>query len=266
MFSCSEDKKRIITWDKLNKDYPCPGAKLLNEVPEEAFPWTGTVSHHLLAGEYIDSFFQIISARRKVEYFFIISPSHHNLSKYSWSIADITWESKIGLVHTDKKIVNFISKKLGVPKEEEVFTYEHGINCLIPFIKKYFPEAKIVPIAVNGEPPLNQYDSEKLYQCLKEYFTPENRKKNFLLISTDFSHHGNPEETEFKDRRSLEFFNKPKASSYIYCGCDNRPGIYILSHLLDDKSKVKIIYHTDSFKISGQQQDDITSYYFSLFY
>ena len=108
--------------------------------------------------------------------------------------------------------------------------------------------------------------AQKLADALAPYFTEAGKKENFLLISTDFAHHGDYEGTEFKDNRSRQFFNNPTDSTWIFCGCDNRPGIYVLSRFLSPKTKNAVLYHTNSFELSGLDDNDITSYFFSLFY
>ena len=258
----------IKTWDTLGEEIP----PVIYEPPLEALPpakaklWAGTVSHHLLADKQIDSWFSEIAKHRKVETFFIICPSHYGLSAQEWSLDNCRWETKNGIVYTDEKKEREIAAALGVTYEPQVFPDEHGVNTLIPYISRYFPKAKVCVIAVHGEPPLNQKNAQVLADSLAPYFSEQGRRKNFLLISTDFAHHGNLEGTEFKDTRSREFFKNPSDSTWIFCGCDNRPGIYVISRFLTPDTKNAVLYHTNSFELSGLDGNDITSYFFSLFY
>ena len=262
------DSQLIKTWDFLGEAVPpqiCePELEALP--PARALVWSGTVSHHLLAEKQIDSWFGEIAKRRKVKTFFIICPSHYGLSAQNWSLDNICWQTKKGPVYTDEEIESQLARALGVAYESQVFPEEHGVNVLIPYISQYFPKAKVCVIAVEGEPPLNQKNAQKLADALAPYFTEAGKKENFLLISTDFAHHGDYEGTEFKDNRSRQFFNNPTDSTWIFCGCDNRPGIYVLSRFLSPKTKNAVLYHTNSFELSGLDGNDITSYFFSLFY
>lgn len=258
----------IKTWDTLEEAVP----PVIYEPPLEALPpakaklWAGTVSHHLLADKQIDNWFSEIAKCRKVETFFIICPSHYGLSAQEWSLDNCRWETKNGIVYTDEKKEREIATALGVTYEPQVFPDEHGVNTLIPYISRYFPKAKVCVIAVHGEPPLNQKNAQFLADSLASYFSEAGRKRNFLLISTDFAHHGDLEGTEFKDTRSREFFKNPSDSTWIFCGCDNRPGIYVISRFLTPDTKNAVLYHTNSFELSGLDGNDITSYFFSLFY
>ncbi|WP_407427769.1 AmmeMemoRadiSam system protein B [Treponema sp.] len=267
--SCLEKNENLIpTWESSGEIVPpvifSPAVEELP--PENSFVWAGTVSHHLLADKQIDFWFSQIASRRNVETFFIISPSHYGLSTKIWSLADCSWKTKTAVVHTDSKIEQKIADGLGVSFDEQVFYGEHGITTLIPYIARYFPGAKVCAIAVHGEPPLNQNEAQKLSDTLAPFFDENGRKKNFLVISTDFAHHGNYEGTVFKDNRSRQFFNAPSSSSWIFCGCDNRPGIYTLSRFLTPVTRTSVIFHTNSFELSGFDENDITSYFFTLFY
>lgn len=229
------------------------------------FVWGGTVSHHALANDYIEDFFKTLSNSRKIKTFFIICPSHYGLSTYEWSVANGTWKTDDGkTVQIDLKKAQQIVSALNVDFDPQVFTIEHGISSLTPFVNKYFPNAKIVAIAVQGEPPMNVEYATKLYESIKSFFTEKKRKDNFLLISSDFSHHGNEEQTRIKDERSALFFNNLSQENWILCGCDNRPGIYIMSRFINEKTKVVYLKHTTSYEICGEGEEDITSYYFSF--
>ena len=270
--ACSNGAKsnpRLIqTWASLKneKPYSIPKIAQEEEVPLNAKPWAGTVSHHLLAGNLIDDWFSQLKNLRDVECFFVISPSHYGLSCQKWSLADCVWNTDSVQVFTDSKKEASLAKTLSVNYDEQVFPGEHGINTLIPYIAKYFPKAKVCPIALFGEPPVNQVDAESLSKAIAPYFDKTGKKKNFLLLSTDFAHHGDYEGTVFKDTRTRTFFNSLEPADWIYCGCDNRPGIYVLAHLLQKDSQCAIMYHTNSFELSGQDKNDITSYFFTFFW
>ena len=263
-----QEGQLIKTWDYLEEEIPdsSPLLEIESLPPEKAFVWGGTVSHHLLADKQINSWFYELSKRRKVENFFIICPSHYGLSSQDWSLDNCRWQTKNGIIYTNDKIEKAIAQALGVSYDSQVFPQEHGVNVLIPYIARYFQKAKVCVIALEGEPPLNQKKAQELADVLIPYFSDKKKAENFLLISTDFAHHGNYEGTVFKDNRSREFFNNPTDSTWVFCGCDNRPGIYVLSRLLSKDSKTSVLYHTNSFELSGFDEDDITSYFFSLFY
>ena len=224
------------------------------------------MSHHLLVGEHIDEFFAHIKAERDVETFFIICPSHYGLSVQPWSVADCSW--KVGsdaYVETDMGKAQVVLERLKVPYDPQVFPVEHGASALMPYINKYFPGAKVVVVAVNGEPPVNSLYNRPLAEALLPFFSKNDKEKNFLLISSDFSHHVNSEKTKARDDMSEIFLSEADPDKWVFCSCDNRPGMYLLSRMMSDKTESQILCHTNSYEFTGEGEDDITSYFFVLF-
>lgn len=266
-----KDKQNTVTfstWEKEGKgvDPSFNFPQMLEALPDNFYPWTGTVSHHFLTDPLIDSWFREIKECRDVKHFFIISPSHYGLSTQSFSITDGRWECKDKkYVYSNQKYAQKLCKSLNVKIENQVFYPEHGVSTLAPYISKYFPDADIVAIAIHGEPPVNPDYCQELYQALKPFFDDKGKKENFLIVSSDFSHHGNPEQTAAKDKNSQRFFDNPVKENYITAVCDNRPAIYVMASLFDQPVKKHLLYHTNSYQISGMDKDDITSYFFTLF-
>jgi len=233
--------------------------------PPEFFPWAGIVSHHLLAHDYIDSWFLRLAKMRDVRCFYILCPSHWGLSTEPYSLTDGSWISGFGSVDSSLKSVRKLEKALNVGLDKRVFDVEHGASTLMPYIKKYFPKALVVVIAYDGEPPVNVPKSVLLADALESFFDKKGKRENFLLISTDFSHHGNLELTEKRDGHSLTFLKDPGANSWFTVGCDNRPGIFVLDRLGKNNLESFILCHTNSWEISNEWEHDVTSYFFVYF-
>ncbi len=267
LIGCSKNVRTYSTWASLG-ERPAKSISIPIEAlpPLDAHPWGGTVSHHLLTDTQIDRWFFELAARRNVEQFYIICPSHWGLSTQTYSLTDGSWLLSKGQLASDQQRMKALAKKLGVSLEPTVFDHEHGISVLAPYIIKYFPNAKVLAIACQGEPPLDQPMAERLASALQPAFDKKGKEKNFLLVSTDFSHHGDLSATKEKDERSRAFFQFPSQSSWIVAGCDNRPGIYVLARLFTPEVQSAILFHCNSFDLTGQNKEDITSYFFSFFW
>ena len=261
------------TWLSMKeREYGVPVHPPAMEIPPKGFfPWAGIVSHHLLAHDYLDAWFSRLAEMRQVRCFYILSPSHFGISLETYSLTAGSWETGLsnsaglGLVKSDKNKVYKLIELLGVNLDEGVFHFEHGVSTLMPYIKKYFPEAVVVAIAYEGEPPVNIPISRRLADALEFEFDEEGRQENFLLISTDFSHLGRLEETIARDTVSRRYLSNPNDTSWSFVYCDNSPGIYILDRLGKNNLESYILYNTNSWEISHQDEDDITSYFFVYF-
>jgi len=266
---CKKDETPLYhTWHSLHEmDYGVPVHPPLDEeIPQQGFfPWAGIASHHLLAHEYLDSWFSSLAEIRKPRCFYIISPSHYGISLEPYSLTTGSWESGFGRVESDKAKVFRLAKLLEVDLDARVFDVEHGVSTLMPYIKKYFPDSKVVAIALEGEPPVNIPISRRLADALEKEFDEKGKQENFLLISSDFSHHGSLEETAKRDNYSQQYLINPNDISWNMVVCDNRPGIYILDRLGKNNLKSHILYHTNSWEISNEWEHNVTSYFFIYF-
>lgn len=151
-------------------------------------------------------------------------------------------------------------------EDHDAFYYEHGIGTLTPYIKKYFPKSTIVPI-LQREKPLKLDRLEELGKVMTD-LVKKDPSKYFVMISTDFSHHFNLEDTLENDKRSRHFLLNPYKDNIISAANDNIGGLYSLATIADNVGwqRTSILYNTNSFYISSEGEDDITSYFFSFFY
>jgi predicted class III extradiol MEMO1 family dioxygenase len=262
VFSCSRNEPSKTaetahlyhTWISLKqREYGEPVHPAPEDVPPPGFfPWAGTVSHHLLAHDYIDAWFSRLAEMRQVDCFYLLCPSHFGLSTEPFSLTAGSWESGFGRVDSDIRKVRTLAKLLDVGMDPGVFEVEHGASTLMPYIKKYFPKALVVVIAYEGEAPVNVPKSDRLADALEKAFDKKGKRENFLLISTDFSHHGNLELTKKRDDHSLRFLSNPSAVSWYMVGCDNCPGIFVLDQLGRKKLESFIFFFFFSWEISNE--------------
>jgi len=275
-FSCSRSEREsrtaketplYHTWHSLKeREYGEPVHPPPEEIPPQGFfPWAGIVSHHLLAHDYIDSWFSRLAEMRQVRCFYILCPSHWGLSTEPYSLTTGSWVSGFGRVDSSLINVRKLAKSLKVDLDPGVFDVEHGASTLMPYIKKYFPESQVVVIACESEASVNIPKNIRLSDALEDFFNKRGKQGNFLLISTDFSHNGNLELTEKRDSISRRYLKKPGALSWYIVSCDNASGIFVLDRLGKNNMKSFILYHTNSWEISNEWEHGITSYFFVYF-
>lgn len=234
-----------------------------NHLAERDVPFAGIVSHHLLAYKFIDQWFSELSEHNpKIKTFIVLSPSHWNLSRADFSLTFGAWNCDGTFLETDKKIQKIFLEKLDGKIEDDIFLYEHGVSAIAPFIAKYFPKSKVVAIAYDANLPVNTKIAKRLSSALESFVA---KKDFFILISSDFSHHHNVEKTKQNDNVSRKFFNDPNRATWQFAFCDNSLAMYALTHATKEKFQAIIQRNTNSFEISQQDEDDITSYFFCYF-
>ncbi len=108
-----------------------------------------------------------------------------------------------GFVATDKDWVAWLSREKLAVSEPENFKNEHSIYALVPFVKYYFPEAKIVPIILKSS--LLQEQALKLGNAIAGQIVANNLVESTLVIgSIDFSHYLSTEQANLKDIETKE--------------------------------------------------------------
>ncbi len=258
-----EEGALFSTWESRQEKYP-----VLNDFPWKPalfgfFPVAGIASHHLLTGSMIDRFFSDLKNLRPVATFLIISPLHWDLDEQEAVSTFGTWATSPGAVENNIELSRRIIEGLRSRPNDSAFLYEHGVAVFMPFIKRYFPEARVSVLAVPGEPPVNM---SRVLQIAGAVLPELEAKDIFLLVSSDFAHHGDTQTSRKKDEISRGFLENPDSNSWIFAGCDNRPGMFVYGSLADaiPGAKSCILSNSNSYSISGEGETDITSYFFTF--
>lgn len=109
---------------------------------------------------------------------FIIAPPHYvavnNVALSSFNF----WSTPLGEIEVDQEINQELVEKFGCEFEDDAFKDEHSVEVQVPFIQKYFPNAKIIPILVGKH-------YEKVTKIIAHYWQ---NSENAFVISSDLSH------------------------------------------------------------------------------
>jgi len=140
------------------------------------------IAHHLLVADKIAATFQTIG-HKDVDTVVILSPNHFDKGRSFAQVSLGNWQTPYGTIKTDEEAVTkLLAKNTALRQEEEAFANEHGIAALTPFIKKSFPNAKIVPIIVHDNLTLDEATAlgATIAQTLP---------KAVMIASADMSHY-----------------------------------------------------------------------------
>jgi len=154
-----------------------------------------TVPHHLLAADLMAGAFARVQGQhyRRI---IILSPDHFSRSQSPFAVTRRDFETSLGRLATDRPAVNRLLANPLVT-ESSLFSHEHGVQALLPFIAHYCPGALIVPIAIRYNSRPAEWDS--LARTLAPLLTPE----TLLVQSTDFSHYLTAPEARRRDQETL---------------------------------------------------------------
>jgi len=217
-----------------------------------------TVPHHLLARDLIANAFKFASSSTP-DQILLISPDHFNLGKTDVSISQSDFSTVSGDISEDTASALQL-QKLNFISTQNFFYREHGLGAELPFIKYYFPNAKIIVMTFKESTPKNEID--EVVNALKKVLN----KNSLVIQSTDFSHYLTPENAELHDEQTLKVFQNETADQLFTLNQpDNTDSIacqYIQTRLQKEfyNSKLQILAHKNSQSYTTEKVESSTSY------
>lgn len=217
-----------------------------------------TVPHHLLAADLIADAFKY-SSKNSYDQILLFSPDHYFLGDSNISISEQDFSTVFGLITTDRQAV---AKIEGLPfvKKQNFFYREHGLGAELPFIKYYFPNAKIIALTFKESTPKIQID--QTIDTLKKVINP----KTLVVQSTDFSHYLAPANAEIHDKQTIAVLkNNNPEDLFNLNQPDNLDSIasqYVQSRLQKEffRTSLLILAHKNSQSYTTQKITSTTSY------
>lgn len=170
------------------------------------------VPHHLIVANLMDQFYFEISENNDFENVVIIGPNHYDFGyNYIQTIDEVnlidpvltSQEIKVlkdaPLLNLDK--INLLSTRQSVAIENKFFSREHSMYVQYDFIKKYWPNAQIIPITIKNKTP-----EKKLNQLMTD-LRPLLNKKTLFIFSIDFTHYSAEEFALINDLKIIKFLS-----------------------------------------------------------
>jgi poly-gamma-glutamate synthesis protein (capsule biosynthesis protein) len=225
------------------------------------------VPHHLLAPDLIASGFAF-ARRHRYQRIIILSPDHFKRSDTAAAYPLRDFATVLGRVLLDRPGLQSLE---GNPlfSPSDLFSHEHGVQALLPFVAAYFPEAKIIPLALKSNAKPEQWREIALA------LEPLVDAQTLIVQSTDFSHYLGKKIAEDMDKISLNILlstdptnvHKLNQSNNI----DSKFALYIqLFFQKNANSKITVLSHKTScdYEMHQQCHDEtpVTTYYVVAFY
>ncbi|MDR1080403.1 MAG: AmmeMemoRadiSam system protein B [Deltaproteobacteria bacterium] len=156
---------------------------------------TGLVSpHHLLAADLIAQTFAY-AADNSYGRIVILSPEHFRRGRTPVSVPERDFRTPAGTLVLDREAVRAV---LSVPDASvsSLFSHEHGIQAVLPFIALRWPQTEILPVA------LRTWRDREGLDALARILIPMALGGALIVQSTDFSHYLTEAEADVRDLES----------------------------------------------------------------
>lgn len=222
----------------------------------------GVIPHHLVADKLIARVFNQLK-NQKPETIILIGPNHKN-SGAPIITSSLGWQTPFGVVDVDQKLLKDISASGGVQQNDKIISKEHSMGNIMPFVKYYLPETKVVPLILQNDITLKEANAfgEKLAGLIND--------DTIILASIDFSHYLTSAEAEKKDQETilaLQSWNLGRIFIMNDDYLDSPASIGILFKTMEKAgmNDFTILNHTNSGVLLGNKNIATTSYITLLF-
>lgn len=225
----------------------------------------GVVPHHLLAANMIAEFFQTLS-EEPPETLIVIAPNHRRIGLKGLHTSRLDWRTAFGMLEANRELASGLIDELGSSENNSLMELEHSISGLVPYIKYYLPDTKIVPILLHGN--YSAADSKKLGKYLAA--AVKDNPDIMVIASIDFSHYLDTYTADRMDEITLKAIKMRNTEAIIRMGNDNidsPPSILALLAVMDEIGAAGplVTGHSNSYAITGDGADYTTSYFTMLF-
>ena len=216
------------------------------------------VNHHLLAGSLIAATMRQAATDKPITVV-LISPNHFDAGTGAVITSQYQWQTPYGILPGDCTAVADLARAGVVSVEEDPFVKEHGITGIVPFIKKSFPNARVVPLIVRSG--MSDADQQKLVDALYQEFGD----RALVINSVDFSHYLPDTAAQFHDRTALSVLRAGGSDlatvSHIESNSDTGTAIFLRYMHKLGAGRFTLVGHSNSAELTDSPTlEETTSY------
>ncbi|MDD3190821.1 MAG: AmmeMemoRadiSam system protein B [Candidatus Pacebacteria bacterium] len=238
--------------------YEMAYAGLEDEDPIGEKIYGGITPHHFLASGLIAKFFKKLESQKNIETVVIVGPNHFGMGFGEALTSRAFWDTPFGDLEPDTELINSLIGDSLVEVNERPFEEEHSISTSMPFIRKTFPSAKIVPIILKED---TNYDTCKK---IAEKIYMESDGRTLVIASVDFSHNFPLVEAQERDKESIAVIENFDFDNLSTLEIDSPASIYLLLYFLKLNGVDELVFseRSNSALIGDSSRDDETVGYF----
>jgi len=153
----------------------------------------GIIPHHTLPSAFLAEFFSGLRSQAPTT-IVLIGPNHSNQGDAPVLSSDWDWETPFGTLSTDWEYTQKVRDRVGfIAVDNTHLSSEHSVAGVMPYIKYFLPEVKVVPLIVKSTLTRKQLDQ------LSEAIADQTDDHTVIVASVDFSHYLTAKEAEHND-------------------------------------------------------------------
>lgn len=222
----------------------------------------GIIPHHLLPSFILSDFF--LRLPKTTSTIILLGPNHYERGNYKSLTSAYSWQTPFGLVEPDLSILDDLVKSKLVQIDESTLEKEHSVSGIMPYIKYYLPNSKVVPVIFKRSQSIEDLEqfSEKLTVLSKQPNT-------ITIAAVDFSHYLPSLYAKEKNKETLKAmkdFDYAELMSFNNSNTDSPPCLVALLMTMKKlgRTDFNILSDTNSGEILDETSQ-VTSYFSIIF-
>ena len=226
-------------------------------------PFGVILPHNMIVGYELTKFYKGLVKVTNPSVVVVISPNHYeNGDPDIQTCQNCSYETINGILPLQTDLIQKMVQDGIAAPFDNTFTKEHGIYNHAPYIRKFFPQAKLVPITLKWE--TTQEDTVKLSKWLSANL-PED---SLVIGSVDFSHYIPLEAASFHDIASYSTIKNFDYGNMYDLEIDSPPSISTITHLMEERGfmDAQRFQHTNNQDYHAERVDSTTSHEFIAFF
>ena len=214
----------------------------------------GIFPHHLLASYLSADFFSSLANSPSVVV--LLTPNHFNRGPANLLSTKTSWDTPYGLLNPEAELLSELEKNKILGFDDSTLSLEHAVSGTVPFIKRTFPQTKILPIIIK-----NRIYESALDRVVAELsrILPED---SLILASVDFSHDVTSKVAEKQNKESWEAIKNFDYPKIKLIKSDSWPSLYLILKMaeLNKAQTVQLLADSNSGKVANKYDLPVTSY------
>lgn len=167
--------------------------------PGKKYPIRGViVPHHLTASADIAAGIAMLKGQ-SFKRILLISPDHFHQCPTIVCTVNGEYQTQFGTVRADPRLVDSIAASTLTTVQPDLFTNEHGIYAVLPYIKHYFPSVSVTPMVLSQDHPWTTSSG-----TLINFISALVDAKTMVIVSSDFSHYLPLKQAQMEDEKTAE--------------------------------------------------------------
>ncbi len=207
----------------------------------------GIIPYNPDLGPEIASFFHRLEDKgAEVERVVIIARNYGEASRHSKVSTTLPYETPYGLLEPDTQTISALFDRWVLFPEEKRFKEEKTISFFTPYIKRTFPNAKVVPILFEDN--LSLTDAQVVGKFLARELGD---RRTVTLAVSNFSNHPQFDLARFQTRYARSAIEAGEFYRLNHLNLDSLPAIQALNAFLNPHQAYTTIPHSKGIKDRG---------------